>query len=494
MVCVRLLAFSSALFSVAGSCNHIAEFYSILQHRVSNESLIFYPYNASSSPSLEVTKRWDIFTEPSFNGVIKAATEKDIQTAILLASKHGIPFLATAGGHGTSGTLGRLNGGLNIDIGRFNAVEFNPGDNTITVGGAAHFSQIINLLHDAGREMPVISSNCVGVVGATLNGGLGIMQGIHGPLLDSLLSVRLVTAKGNIVEASEKQNPDLFWGIRGAGFNFGIVISAKYKVFPATNGGQVTNADFLYVAPQNGSVWQLMSSFDKNLSAKMALTFFVLVDPSVPGRVPVIAVNAVYFGPEEEAALLLEPMRAIQPIMSNVTTVPANRVLDAQFFGQTAGNGQCDSGNVVNIYSLALNQTDVQAWTSHFNRLVDFYAEYPTYQGRLLVQRFPASGALALPDDATAFPHREAKIQVNMEGWYTNRSLDTPVSDFLRNERTRFQETSGFPELSVYAGYAHGDEGPAAWYSSRKLKRLVALKNRWDPKDLFSWNNPIPNH
>ena len=78
-----------------------------------------------------------------------------------------------------------------------------------------------------------------------------------------------------------------------------------------------------------------------------------------------------------------------------------------------------------------------------------------------------------------------------MEGWYTDRSLDKPVSEFLADARSRFQKTSGFPELSVYPGYAHGDEGVNAWYSSRKLERLSALKKVWDRNGVFSWNNPI---
>ena len=78
-----------------------------------------------------------------------------------------------------------------------------------------------------------------------------------------------------------------------------------------------------------------------------------------------------------------------------------------------------------------------------------------------------------------------------MEGWYTDRSLDEPVNEFLGSSRAKLHATSGFPELSVYVNYAHGDEGPRGWYSSRKLARLNALKEEWDPAWVFSWNNPI---
>jgi hypothetical protein len=80
----------------------------------------------------------------------------------------------------------------------------------------------------------------------------------------------------------------------------------------------------------------------------------------------------------------------------------------------------------------------------------------------------------------------------NLEGWYTNNRFDDAVNAFLQSSRAKFQETSGFEDLSVYTNYAHGDEGPAVWYSAKNLERLVGLKNRWDSNWLFSWYNPIP--
>ncbi|KAL8665054.1 MAG: hypothetical protein Q9202_002610 [Teloschistes flavicans] len=298
----------------------------------------------------------------------------------------------------------------------------------------------------------------------------------------------MVTASGDIVTASENENADLFWGIRGAGYNFGVVTSATYKVYDATNGGQVVNADFLYYAAANQSVWKALQTYDATLPAELALTAFVLANGT--DRDALIAVNALYYGSKEQAAAYLDPFSTIGPILSNITTVPWNKELDAAFFGST--NGACVRHNNVNIYSLALQQTDVATWTSHFDSLAAFYKQYPTYQGRFLAERYPTQAVEAVPDSKTAYPHRRAKWQLNLEGWYTNASLDGPVDAFLRSSRAKFQQTSGFTNLSVYTGYAHGDEGQTAWYSWRKLGRLVRLKKQYDPKQIFSWNNPIP--
>ena len=120
---------------------------------------------------------------------------------------------------------------------------------------------------------------CVGMVGATLGGGVSQQQGMHGLLIDTLVSVRLVTASGNAITVSKTQNPDLFFGLRGAGQNFGIVTSATYKIFDWTNGGQVLSANFEYEGTANASLWQILQSFDNNLPALLAINYAVAYDP-----------------------------------------------------------------------------------------------------------------------------------------------------------------------------------------------------------------------
>jgi FAD/FMN-containing dehydrogenase len=110
------------------------------------------------------------------------------------------------------------------------------------------------------------------LVGATIGGGIGALHGVRGLLSDALKSVRIVTAAGEIVEASTIQNSDLFWAIRGAGSNFGVIVSATYKVYDITNGGQPVNADFVFPASANASFWQVMKSFDDALPSQLSIT------------------------------------------------------------------------------------------------------------------------------------------------------------------------------------------------------------------------------
>lgn len=110
------------------------------------------------------------------------------------------------------------------------------------------------------------------MLGATLGGGIGRLQGLHGMILDALLSVQIVTAAGDLITASKTKNSDLFWAIRGAGFNFGIIVSATYKVYDASNGGLFLNADFQFPASSNATHWQILKSFDTVLPPALSLT------------------------------------------------------------------------------------------------------------------------------------------------------------------------------------------------------------------------------
>lgn len=109
------------------------------------------------------------------------------------------------------------------------------------------------------------------MVGATLGAGVGPLQGLHGLIIDALVSVRMVTAAGDLITVSATQYPDLFWAIRGAGANFGIITSAVYEVHNHTNNGNVVNADFAFNPAVNISLFEVMQSFDDNLPPELSL-------------------------------------------------------------------------------------------------------------------------------------------------------------------------------------------------------------------------------
>jgi FAD/FMN-containing dehydrogenase len=223
----------------------------------------------------QIQQRWTDYNAPSYNfGAIKPSNEKDIQEIIRIARSHSIPFFTLAGGHGVS-DYHSFNG-MAIDLGAFKSIEFSKDNSHVTIGGSTKIYQLIKPLYDAGKELPLGSCACVGVVGATLGGGIGGLQGHQGLMLDSLESVRIITATGELVEASESENKDLFWAVRGAGSNFGIVTSATYSLPDISNSGMYMNADFLLPASANISFWQAMKSFDRDMPSRLAINAVVV--------------------------------------------------------------------------------------------------------------------------------------------------------------------------------------------------------------------------
>ena len=110
------------------------------------------------------------------------------------------------------------------------------------------------------------------MVGATLGGGIGPYQGLHGMIIDALESVTIVTGKGDIVNASASENSDLFWGVRGAGQNFGIVTSATFALHDQTNGGYALNGDFLFAPSDNATIYQILENFTQDQPDALSLT------------------------------------------------------------------------------------------------------------------------------------------------------------------------------------------------------------------------------
>lgn len=201
------------------------------------------------------------------------------------------------GGHGYTTTFAELQYGLEIDLSGFNQVAVDADANRMTIGGGVRFRDIFEPLYSAGKEIRKFKSiswefrrsltrnkpetgsgSCVGMVGATLGAGVGRYQGIHGLIIDALESVQLVTSNGSLITVSKTQEPDLFWGMRGAGFNFGIVTEATYTIYDLTNNGSVLNADFLFPASANGSFFEILASFNGTLPQPLSLFTLVIND------------------------------------------------------------------------------------------------------------------------------------------------------------------------------------------------------------------------
>ena len=236
---------------------------------LSSQAEILYPADDNFYANLQ--QRWTEYKAPSYGiGAIRPATVSDVQSIVRIATANHIPFFVTGGGHGISDYSSF--DGLSVELSRFNKVESNAEGDLVTIGGAVKVYQLVKPLAKLGRELPLGNCACVGLVGATLGGGIGGLHGHRGLLVDLVEEFEVVTASSDLVKASATENEDLFWALRGAGSNFGIVTSATYRLPKVSNGGMYVNADFVYPADRNHSFWEIMADFDSTLPSRLAIT------------------------------------------------------------------------------------------------------------------------------------------------------------------------------------------------------------------------------
>lgn len=256
------------------------------------------------------------------------------------------------------------------------------------------------------------SCSATGIVGATLGGGVGRYSGVYGLLVDSLLSLRVVTASGDVVEASATSEPELFWGMRGAGANLGVVTSATYRIYriadDPSSRGNVTNIDFVVPAPMAPAYFEMLDKHfgGDRIPARLAAVSIVLFDPE--RGVPQILGTWAYMGPEDEARRVIAPLLALEPPVVAVQNVPTNKLL------HTAGFGfipliQRDSA-IRSAYSANMKNISGPALLDAFEKMCALYDAHPDARGSAIeMEHFPNQAMAAVPDESTAYPWRDSR-------------------------------------------------------------------------------------
>ncbi|MCJ1436573.1 hypothetical protein MMC27_005953 [Xylographa pallens] len=480
---LRLLSIFVTAFAQTGP-----EVASYFRKHLSNTSTVYLP--SESNYSVETTQRWNAFSAPTYIISVKPSTDFDVQKIIEYAFLHNISFLGTGGGHAYSVTVETVQNGIEIDLGNFNTVSIDQTASTMTVGGAVHFANITGPLYDAGKEFQVGSCSCVGILGATLGGGVGPYGGLHGLQIDALESVRMVTGTGSLIEVSSTSHPDLWWGIRGAGFNFGIVTSATYQVYNFTHNGQAMSADFRFHAVQNASLYEFARSFTGRMPDAFSIDIAIAYNESFGGTY--LFANFIYVGPLDEGIALIQPLIDLGPFDQNITMIPWKDIETSSKFGIDAV--ACIKGKFHSVWGLNLYQIDVPTLIAAVNYMDAVYAQNVDFRFAFLaIDMYAPRVTESIPDSRTAYPYRSAVARFLFDVGFSNSSRATVASQVGRTARSIFIPTSGAStsNIEVYVNYGHGDEGPLGWYAERKLPRLNDLKNRYDPNRLFSHYNAI---
>ncbi|KAK9794408.1 putative FAD-binding PCMH-type domain-containing protein [Seiridium cardinale] len=438
------------------------------------------------------TLRWNAHDAPEYVASITVTTEADVVKAVKLARAHGIPFLATGSRHSYGTTMSSLKGGFAIDLSQLSSLSVDKAAASITIGPGVTNEDIVGPVHEAGFETPTGSCSTVSVIGATLGAGISRWSGVYGLLIDSLLLVRLITADGNVMEASATSNPDLFWAIKGAGANFGIVVSATYRLQKPINQGKILNADFMLPADMKSGYFNLLRSLsEKGLPAELAINTAVVFDPGSSSTL--VGGNWAWLGQEDEGRQVIEQLLALKPPIINVSILSWTELTKTAGFGGDAMI--CPKGRLRSLYATNVRQFSVSAHESAVEKMVQFYDEHPDGRGSMVIfEKFANHAVKSVPDDTACYPWRDVTEYAMFQfSWAEAGSPTAAAANTLGAQlRQEFSDTSGYPDLAVYVSYAHGDETLEQRYGKEKLHRLAALKNRYDPDNVFCYHHPLP--
>ncbi|KAH9904840.1 FAD-binding domain-containing protein [Xylariomycetidae sp. FL2044] len=437
------------------------------------------------------TVRWSLYGAPSFKAAITPSTEEELASVVKIAGEAKVPFLATSGRHGYVTTLKELRDGLAIDLSRMKSIAIDKDAATLTIGAGVQIGDIMSLVEDAGFMLPVGSCTQVGVIGATIGGGVGVFQGVLGLMVDSLLSARLLTAKGTVVEASETNNPDLFWAIRGGGPNFGIITSATYKLHKQVNNAQIFTADLIFPSAMKVAYFDILTSFEDTMPPELGINTAIAWDQG--SNATQIIGTFVYTGPEADARRILAPFYQLNPPVVRDSVVPYSEVPNTLVFGMIAA--MAGPGVIRDTWSVNIRRFSAEKFLSAFYKFDAFFQSNPAGRRSVaLMETFPSQAMEAVPAESTAYPWREAKGNLMFQ--FSWPELGDPVEEIAnalgRDLRSAFAADSGYSELAVLSNYAQGDEAPENKFGRENMGRLVAVKKQWDPDNAFGFYNGIP--
>jgi FAD/FMN-containing dehydrogenase len=416
----------------------------------------------------------------TFNGMIDRRPEliarpldvDDVVAAVSLAVEADLPIAVRGGGHSVAGhCIG--DGSLVVDLRLMRSVVVDQDAQTATCGGGALWEDLDPPCQRAGLATPGGTFGDTGVAGLTLGGGIGHLIGLHGLTLDNLLAATLVTVDGEVVRASHDDNPELFWALRGGGGNFGIVVDFTFQLHPV---GQLLGGVLSYDlgdAEEIVATWrELMADAPDNL-ALFAMVSRSAVDATAEGAV----VSVAYFGDESEGRdVICSLFDGPAPVADGVR--PMHYVELQDIFGRMPfGLRNYWSGRFLR----ELPDDVIELAASHFTD--------PDARGSVLFE--PIFGAAArVPPEATSFAGREARYNATFTSAWTE-----PRDDERRIESARSFSAALAP-WAIGGGYVNyasesSGDGMETEYGAERLRRLRAIKKRYDPENRFKFNHNI---
>jgi hypothetical protein len=412
--------------------------------------------------------------------ITRPTSNEDVAAAIAFARAEGVELSVRGGGHGYAGKA-VVQDGLVIDLSRLDHVTVDPVARRVSVGGGAAWAAVDAATAEHGLGVTGGSISHTGVAGLTLGGGVGWLMSRQGLSCDNLVAATVVTADGRTVHVSELEQPELLWGLRGAGTNFGVVtelVLALHEVSPLANVGL-----FFWRPEDAAGPLAFARDYLYDLTPEMgALVVGVSAPPApfVPVEhqgIPGIAVIVASWGSAEEHAAAVAPLRAQAPLFELVTPLPYVALQQMLDGGSPWG---------IRAYDKSLNFDELS--DDAIAMIVTTVARKQSPQS--LIPMFPLRGKVReVADDATAFgPPRSRRWVVSLEAAAEDAETFAADQEWVREGWRALRPYA--PDDGAYVNFEFDADAARvrASYGETKYRRLAALKAVWDPDNVFRSN------
>jgi FAD/FMN-containing dehydrogenase len=429
----------------------------------------------------EARQIWNAMIDRRPAVIVQCAAAADVPPAISFARDHGLEISIRGAGHNIAGNA-VCDNGVMIDFSKMRTVRVDAGKRFAQVEPGATLNDVDRATQDHGLATPLGINSTTGIAGLTLGGGFGWLTRKYGMTIDNLVSVDLVMADGAPMRASDRKNPDLFWAVRGGGGNFGVVTGFEFKlhpvgpevysgllVFPFNQARQVIDKyrEFVKTAPEELNVWAV-------LRKAPPLPF---LPASVHGK-EIVALAVCYAGGAPDGRKLVEPLHR---------------------FGDALGEhiGLQPYTQWQQAFDPLLTPGARNYWKSHnFTEISDgaldavlrYAGRLPTPQCEIFIGLI-AGAANRVAADATAYGQRDTRFVLNVHGRW-----DDPADDgrCIAWARDFFKASAPYASAGAYVNFMTEDEaGRIATAYGSSYARLVQIKRRYDPENIFHMNQNI---
>jgi FAD/FMN-containing dehydrogenase len=408
--------------------------------------------------------------------IARCAGVADVIGAVDFARTHNLLTAVRGGGHNVAGN-GVCDGGLVIDLSRLKGIRVDPAERTVRAEGGVTWGELDFETQAFGLATTGGFISTTGIAGLTLGGGFGWLMRKHGLVCDNLLSVDVVTAAGRLIAASATENADLFWGLRGGGGNFGVVTSFEYRlheVGPTLLAGPI----FHPIAAAPGLL-RYYRDFAPTAPDSLSCVAALLTSPD---GAPLAALIPAYVGSLAEGEVAVRSLREFGSPIADLVGPMSYRAV------QTLFDPAYPAGRRHYWKSGFLRSLDDAA----IDVLVDHFARVPSPYSAVEIEQHGGAVSRAAPD-ATAFSHRSALYNLIIVSQWDDSAQDQANIAWARELWAAMQP---FQIDAVYVNYLDDarDEGEArvrAAYGAARYDRLVTLKRKYDPTNLFRVNHNI---